>query len=123
MTHELLLTPIYYRSNFSFHPLLFLLLFFQQRAEKGDNSNKMANYLKLTPSSEKYLASLPKFDESQLNIEAVRSAPDAELSMAIPRPDVDLEQMSIIGTTGLIKVTIYRPSNSQLETLPALIYL
>lgn len=83
----------------------------------------MANYMKLTPSTEKYLEGFPKIDASMLTLDMMRGRPDLALPLSIPRPDVDVEEMSIAGATGLIKVTIYRPSNSHIKGLPALVFM
>jgi hypothetical protein len=83
----------------------------------------MANYMNLTPTSEKYIASLAKFDESQLNIEALRSRPDVGLPKVIDRPNVDIEKMSVIASTGMVNVHIIRPSNSHMKTLPGMVYM
>ena len=83
----------------------------------------MATYLKLTNKTNHFLKSLPKFDPSQLNIEAIRAKPDVELSKSIPRPEFDIEQMSVISTSGMVNVHIYRPSGSHDTVLPAIIYM
>jgi hypothetical protein len=83
----------------------------------------MANYLKLTSASKRYLESLPPFDENALNIENMRAQPDVELCTTISRPRVDLEEMSIASASGMIKVTIYRPFDSHDRVLPALLYM
>ena len=81
----------------------------------------MANYLSVTASTQKYIDATPPFDESELDIEVLRSLPDVELSTSITRPHCHVEKKSI--TDLLVNVTIYRPVDSQEETLPAVLYM
>ncbi|GAN01252.1 esterase/lipase [Mucor ambiguus] len=83
----------------------------------------MATYLKLTNKTNHFLKTLPPFDPSQLTIEAVRAEADVELSKSIPRPEYDIEQMSVISAHGMVKVHIYRPSGSHDTVLPAVVYI
>ncbi|CAO3634919.1 unnamed protein product [Mucor fragilis] len=83
----------------------------------------MATYLKLTNKTNHFLQSLPKFDPSQLTIEAIRAKPDVELSKSIPRPEFDIEQMSVISAFGMVNVHIYRPAGSHDTVLPAVVYM
>ncbi|CEP17549.1 hypothetical protein [Parasitella parasitica] len=83
----------------------------------------MATYLKLTNKTNHFLKTLPRFDSSQLNIEAIRAKPEGELSKSIPRPEFDIEQMSVISKSGMVNVHIYRPSGSHNAVLPALVYI
>ncbi|KAI7899077.1 alpha/beta hydrolase fold-domain-containing protein [Cokeromyces recurvatus] len=83
----------------------------------------MAGFIKLTKESKQFADSLPKFDISSINIETLRSKPDNEVPLAISRPDVDLEDMTVISSSGLVKIRVYRPSGSHDKILPAIIYM
>lgn len=83
----------------------------------------MANYLGLTEETQKFLEKTPKFDESKLNMESIRSAPDFELSDSVPRPPVDVQEVNVNHVSGAVPVLVYRPANSQNEVLPALVYI
>jgi hypothetical protein len=83
----------------------------------------MANYIALTAATEKCIKNTPKFDESMLDIETIRNQPLSELPLSISRPDVDVEKITIDESAGIVRVKIYRPINSQTETLPAVLYM
>lgn len=83
----------------------------------------MANYLGLTKETTKFLEKTPRFDESKLTMETIRSAPDFELSDSVPRPAIELQQMNVNHGSDVVHVQVYRPANSQIEILPALVYM
>lgn len=79
----------------------------------------MANYLALTTTTEKFIKNAPKVDLSTIDIETIRSSPDIELPLSIPRPTVDVEQMNIAA----VNVHVYRPLNTRVEASPAVVFM
>ncbi|KAI9478043.1 MAG: alpha/beta hydrolase fold-domain-containing protein [Benjaminiella poitrasii] len=83
----------------------------------------MASFTKLTKESNKFLETAPKLDAASLNVETLRSKPTEKMPLSISRPDVDLEDMKILSSTGMVNVSIYRPGNTHDQVLPAVVYM